>query len=59
MWCLLLQLQSLSLFELKNIADSISILFPWGTLLEYVIKPNRDILSNVADLAKKKLTLNL
>ena len=41
-------------FELKNIADSISILFPWGTLLEYVIKPNRDILSNVADLAKKE-----
>lgn len=29
-------------------------LFPWGTLLEYVIKPNRDILSNVADLAKKE-----
>ena len=22
-------------FELKNIADSISILFPWGTLLDY------------------------
>ena len=41
-------------FELKNIADSISILFPWGTLLEYVIKPNRDILSNVADLAKNE-----
>ncbi|MCI7300521.1 MAG: 16S rRNA (adenine(1408)-N(1))-methyltransferase NpmA [Clostridia bacterium] len=41
-------------FELKNIADSISILFPWGTLLEFVIKPNGCVLSDVADLAKNE-----
>lgn len=38
--------------ELSGIADSISVLFPWGTLLEYVIRPSEEMLSNMAGIAK-------
>lgn len=38
---------------LFNTADSISVLFPWGTLLEYVIRPDTEVLRNVSKLARE------
>lgn len=38
--------------ELYGMADSISIYFPWGTLLECVIKPVEEMLACIAKLAK-------
>lgn len=38
--------------ELCGTADHVSVLFPWGSLLECVIKPVHDTLSNIAELAK-------
>lgn len=39
-------------FELNNIADSVSILFPWGSLLECVVKPNEKEMTNISNLVK-------
>lgn len=38
--------------ELSNIADEIHINFPWGSLLNGVIKGNPEILSNIKKIAK-------
>lgn len=39
-------------YELNDIADSISIFFPWGSLLECIIKPVEDNLLNISKVAK-------
>jgi len=38
--------------ELKNTADKIYIIFPWGSLLKSVTKPNSKILTNIKSLLK-------
>lgn len=38
--------------ELTDIASSLSVLFPWGTLLEYIIRPSEEMISKMANVAK-------
>ncbi len=38
--------------ELKNIANKIYIILPWGSLLESIIKPNKDNINNMLSLLK-------
>lgn len=40
--------------ELKNIADKVFIILPWGSLLESIIKPNKDNIDNILSLLKEK-----
>ena len=38
--------------ELSGIADSVSVYFPWGSLLECIIKPVEETLANITGLMK-------
>lgn len=38
--------------ELKSIADCVTVLFPWGSLLEGIIKPNVKMLEAICGIAK-------
>jgi len=40
--------------ELSNVADKIYVTLPWGSLLEGIIKGNRHILENLANIAKRQ-----
>jgi 16S rRNA (adenine(1408)-N(1))-methyltransferase len=39
--------------ELSNIADQVFIILPWGSLLEQVVKPTDNFLSNLKNLLKR------
>ena len=42
--------------ELNQMADDITVYFPWGSLLECIVKPIEESMSNIAKIAKDAAT---
>jgi len=44
--------------ELEGLVSSLTVLFPWGSLLSAVAKPEQEFLASIKKLARPKLTFN-
>ena len=45
--------------DLDNVADYITIFFPWGTLLEGIVKPLPEIIQNIVRIGKDSATFTI